>query len=134
MATKAHLSGSMCLPQETTLLYLAAALQDPGAGQNHEVSQAPPTRGVIAMAPKAEIVLWGCPILHPHIHTPSAGVPMAPRPGLLAGWPVPRVTGRGKKMFGAPAAIQLPMVVFEELPYRPFGFPPIASTDEIKGK
>lgn len=23
-------------------------------------------------------------------------------------------------MFGAPAAIQLPMVVFEELPYHPF--------------
>lgn len=42
------------------------------------------------------------------------------RPGLLAGCPVPRVAGWGGKMFGAPAAIRLPMVVFEELPYRPF--------------
>lgn len=44
----------------------------------------------------------------------------APRPGLLAACPAPRVAGWGGKMFGAPAAIQLPMVVFEELPYRPF--------------
>lgn len=44
----------------------------------------------------------------------------APCPGLLAACPAPRVAGWGGKMFGAPAAIQLPMVVFEELPYRPF--------------
>lgn len=42
-------------------------------------------------------------------------------------------------MLGPPAAIPFPVVVFEALPYRPFfsksfGFPPIASTDEIKGK
>lgn len=118
----------MCPPHETALLYLAAALPDPRpntAGQSCWVSQAPLSWGATPAAPEAAIMLSGRPILHPHVHTP-APLPMcwdahrAPRPGLLAGRPVPRVTGWGGKMFGEPAAIQLLMVVFEELPYRPF--------------
>lgn len=71
-------------------------------------------------------MLQGCPVVHPHLRSParlpgSWDAHRAPHPGLLAGWPAPRVTGWGGKMLGEPAAIQLPMVVFEELPYRPFG-------------